>query len=61
MGVNHGRSDIGVSQELLNCPDVVAVLQQVRPKGMMKSVTDGALGQTRLPDRKQPPFLILFT
>ena len=30
MGVDHGCSNVGVPEQLLNCSDVVAILKQVR-------------------------------
>ena len=32
MGVNHGRADIPVPEKLLDCPNIIAILKQVRGK-----------------------------
>ncbi len=34
MGINHRRGNIGVTEEFLHRPDIVAILQQVGRKGM---------------------------
>ena len=53
--VDHRRLDILVSQEFLNCSDVVAVLQLMGRKRMPKRVSGHALGKAcpmrRLADR----------
>jgi len=38
MGVHHRRADILMSQKLLNCPDVVAVLEQMGGEGVPECV-----------------------
>jgi hypothetical protein len=38
MGVNHGRGDTPVTQELLDGLDVIAILEQVSGKGMPQCV-----------------------
>ena len=43
MGVHHGRSYIRVSQEFLDRPDVVALLPQVRGKGVSQRVATAGL------------------
>jgi hypothetical protein len=42
--VDHGGADVLVAEEFLNCPDVVAVLQQVGGRGVAKRVAAHALG-----------------
>ncbi len=34
MGVNHGGTDVGVSEQLLNRAGIVAIFQQMGGKGM---------------------------
>lgn len=34
MGVNHGGTDVGVPEQLLDRPDIVAIFQQMRSKGV---------------------------
>src|SRR5882724_2988595 len=46
MRINHGRRHIGVPQQLLNCPNVRALLQQVRRKTMAETVRAHYLRQT---------------
>jgi len=48
MSINHRRADVRVTEQLLDCPDVVAVLQQVGGKGMPKRMTRGRLEDSRL-------------
>jgi len=43
VGVNHGRTDIGVSEQLLNRADIVAIFQQMGGKGMAHGVRAGWL------------------
>src|SRR5207247_1070351 len=45
--VDHGRADVLVAEELLDCPNVVAVLQQVGGKGVAERVAAHALGDAR--------------
>ena len=45
VGVDHGRCDVLVAEELLNGSDVVTVLKKVRGKGMTKGMTGCSLGQ----------------
>ena len=55
MRVSHRDADVGVAKTLLNGKDVIAVLQQVRGKGVPERVTSDARGAPRrlgrLPDR----------
>lgn len=46
MGVDHRRADVPMPEEFLNRPDVEAVLQQVRGKGVAQGVARGGLGET---------------
>jgi hypothetical protein len=46
MGVNHRRRDIFVSEQFLNCPDVVTGLKQMCSKTVAKSVAAGGLVHT---------------
>jgi hypothetical protein len=39
MGVDHRRADVTMPEQFLHRPDVVAVFQQVRRKGVPKRVT----------------------
>src|SRR5579859_7114823 len=39
MGIEHGRSDVRMAQQLLNCPDVAPSLQQVRREAVSEGVT----------------------
>ena len=48
MGVNHGRSDVGVSEQLLNRADIVAIFQQMGGKGMAHGVRAGWLRDASL-------------
>ncbi len=50
MCIGHRRAFILVPQQLLDRPDIVAVLQQVRREGVLKHVAAGWLYDTRLPD-----------
>jgi hypothetical protein len=43
--VDHRGTDVGVSEQLLDCPDVVSGLEQMRCEGMEDGVAAGALGQ----------------
>jgi len=38
VGVDHGRDDIGVSQQFLHCSDVIPCLKEVRGKGVAQSM-----------------------
>ena len=38
MRIDHGRTHILVPQQLLNCPDIIAALQQMCGKRMTESV-----------------------
>ena len=44
MGIDHGRTDVLMSKEFLDRPDIVAVLKQMGGKGMSEGVTTGRLG-----------------
>ena len=46
-GVDHGRRDVLVTEESLDGPDVVAVLQEVGREGMTKRMAGGRLRQLR--------------
>lgn len=56
MSVNHGGADVGVSEQLLNRADIVAIFQQMGGKGMGTSVKAAAGGggelmvELRLPE-----------
>ncbi len=50
MGIEHGGLDILVAQQFLNRPDVIAVSQQTRGKGVPEGVTGGVLDQSGLAD-----------
>jgi hypothetical protein len=51
MGVDHRRADVPMPKQFLNCPDVVAALQQMRPKRMAQLVEIAAGGTGgRAPD-----------
>jgi hypothetical protein len=55
VGIHHRGAYIPVSEQLLNCPDVVAVFEQVRGEGMallVKVAAGGAGG--RAPDLRLP-------
>ncbi len=39
--IDHGRLDVGVAEELLDCADVVAVFQEVRGEGVTQGVAAG--------------------
>src|SRR3954453_17468296 len=43
MGINHGRAYIGVSKQLLNRPNVVAVLEQVGRERMSQRMAAAGL------------------
>ncbi len=43
VGVHHRGAYIPVSEQLLNCPDVVAVFKQMRGKGVSEGVAGGPL------------------
>lgn len=47
MGVDHCRADVPVSQKFLDCPDVVAIFEQVGCKRMPQRVADGWLNNLR--------------
>ena len=49
VSVDHGRTDVRVSQKLLNRADVSAGLQQMRRKGVTKRVTGRPLGYPASP------------
>ena len=51
MGVNHGGTDVGVSEKLLNCANIVAIFQQMGGKGMAHGVRAGWLPDAPL----EPP------
>ena len=72
MGVDHRRLHVLVPKQFLNGPNIVAVLEQVRRKGVAQGVTGGMLGDSRrdggrfddaLEDRRihvMPPLLAWF-
>jgi hypothetical protein len=45
VGVNHRRLHISVSEEFLNCANIIAIFQQVRGERMPKHVTVGRPSQ----------------
>ncbi len=47
MGIDHGRRNVTVPQEFLDCPDVIVCLQQMSGKGMAESVHAHGFGYTR--------------
>ncbi len=51
MGVDHGRADVLVTQEFLDCSDVVSILQEMRRKGVAQGVGARRLGDTRPANR----------
>ena len=53
VGVDHGGLDIFVTEQLLDRPDVVAVLQEVGRKGMPERVAGGLLRNT-CPQLREP-------
>ena len=50
MGIDHCGADVLVTKQLLDRPDVVAVLKQMGPKRMTKSVATHWLGDSGFPD-----------
>src|SRR2546430_16268215 len=46
MGVNHRRRDIFVSEQFLNCPDVITGLKQMCSKTVAKSMAAGGFVHT---------------
>jgi hypothetical protein len=46
MRVDHRGADVAVTEELLDGPDVVVVLEQVSGKGVSERVARGELGNT---------------
>ena len=52
VGVDHGRSDVRMAQQLLNGAYVAARLQKVRREGMAKGMTACRLRDTHLSDRE---------
>ena len=50
MGVNHGGSYVLVSKELLDCPDVVAILKKMCCERVPEGMTGYALHQAGLTD-----------
>ena len=52
VGVDHGGSHIGVSEQLLNSADVGSALQQVGSKGMTKRMGADLLRQPRAAHRR---------
>ena len=51
MGVDHRGTDVGVSEKLLNCANIVAIFQQMGGKGMAHGVRAGWLPDAPL----EPP------
>lgn len=49
MRIDHRRADVFVPEQLLNRPDVVAILKQMGGKGMPEGVTTGRLGDPGCP------------
>ena len=49
MGVDHGRLDILVSEQLLDRPNVMPGLKQVRREGVAEGVGGDGLGEVRPP------------
>ena len=47
VGIDHGRSQIAVSEKLLDRPDVRATLQKMGGEGMPKRVGTDVFGQAR--------------
>ncbi len=50
MCVNHSSSDVTVTEQRLNCADIVICLQQVRGKRVAKGVGGDAFRKLRPPD-----------
>ncbi len=50
MGINHRRTDILVAKQLLYCPNIVPIFQQMSGKGMAKSTTPDPFDDVRLED-----------
>jgi hypothetical protein len=49
--VDHSRSHVLVTHQLLDCPDVVTCRQQVSGEAVAQRVTTACLGNAGLPDR----------
>src|SRR5207248_8291756 len=52
MSVNRCGGDIFMSEEFLDCPDVVACFKQMRGKAVSESMTAGGLAQASCADRE---------
>ena len=60
VGVNHGRGDIFVAQELLHRSDVVTTFKKVRSKAMTERVATGSLWYARFSHRNLDGILKVF-
>ena len=49
VGVDHGGADVAVPEELLDRPDVIAVLEQMRSERVPQTVTRRPLGNSGPP------------
>jgi hypothetical protein len=49
VGVDHGRGDVAMAEELLDGADVVTAFEEVRGKGVTQGVAADALGETCCP------------
>jgi hypothetical protein len=47
MGVDHGGLDVFMTEQLLNRPDIISVLQDVGREGMAQGVAGRMLGDRR--------------
>jgi hypothetical protein len=50
MGIDHRRTDILVTKQFLNRPDIVTFFQQMRSKGMAKCMTPDPFDDIRFED-----------
>lgn len=51
VGIDHGRLETGMTEQLLQRPDIVARLEERRREGVTKTAAGRGLHQTRLPGR----------
>jgi hypothetical protein len=50
MRIDHGGADVPVSEEFLDCPDIIAVLKWMGGKRMPEGVTTGWFGDPSFPN-----------
>jgi hypothetical protein len=60
MGVDHGRSDILVTKQLLDSANIVAIFEQMRGEAVPKGMATGRLGNSCFPDGKFDGVLKIF-